>query len=381
MEKTLRSSNFELLRIVAMLLIILNHACQYGISIEDASFYQTNFCLSKIFYIWTGNLGNWLFIMTSGYFLSKSKFSWKKFFNMWAQVLFFSVLIGTIIYVFKLPVYRQYNDLNQLYEFRNISLREYVESFFPVILGKNWFATAYLVFYLFIPFLNKSLDVLDKELHARLIILMSLLGTVLNCIPKQAIIQTNYLFYFILGYYIASYIRIYEPKFLSKNKNNLIISGLLILMFIIWEFLLCKLRLNSSYQILTNESTFYKLLSIPIATNRFPILICSIFLFSFFKNLNIRYSVLINTFASSCFSVYLIHENPLFNNFMWKKLLFSDYFSTSKFLPLWMLLTPIIVFLFSFPFEVFRKYIFQIIGILYKHIQLKFEEVREYENK
>ena len=87
-----RQSNFEVLRIFAMLLIVLHHLCQHGLWFPEGTALSKNVYISKFFYGWPGQLGNWLFILTSGYFVSKSEFSWKKVFKIWFQIFFFSSL-------------------------------------------------------------------------------------------------------------------------------------------------------------------------------------------------------------------------------------------------------------------------------------------------
>ena len=66
-----RQSNFEVLRIFAMLLIVLHHLCQHGLWFPEETALSKNVYISKFFYGWPGQLGNWLFILTSGYFVSK----------------------------------------------------------------------------------------------------------------------------------------------------------------------------------------------------------------------------------------------------------------------------------------------------------------------
>ena len=85
-----RQSNFEVLRIFAMLLIVLHHLCQHGLWFPEGTVLSKNVYISNCFYAWTGQLGNWLFILTSGYFVSMSKFRWKKVFKIWFQIFLIS---------------------------------------------------------------------------------------------------------------------------------------------------------------------------------------------------------------------------------------------------------------------------------------------------
>ena len=70
-EKKQRDSNFELMRIVAMLLIVLHHLCQQGLWFSAENSHSLNSNVASSFSVWTGLLGNWLFILISGYFDEK----------------------------------------------------------------------------------------------------------------------------------------------------------------------------------------------------------------------------------------------------------------------------------------------------------------------
>ena len=89
-----RDSNFELMRIFAMIFIISSHLCN-SIFIDLSLAIKFNTIISKTLSVWAGNLGNYLFIFISGYFISDSRFSWKKVYQL-LQVLFF------IFFIFRL---------------------------------------------------------------------------------------------------------------------------------------------------------------------------------------------------------------------------------------------------------------------------------------
>ena len=173
-----RKSNFELLRILAMFIIIWNHLCN-SIYLELNHAIDFNLVISKAFYVWTGNLGNYLFIFVSGYFVSNSRFSWRKVFKLWFQIFTISVVIGIVFYIFKLSIITGnvnslgfYNaDTDLIISKRVFSTKDLFQSLLPTLLGNNWFASAYLLFYMFTPFLNEFLRILDQNSHKKLILL------------------------------------------------------------------------------------------------------------------------------------------------------------------------------------------------------------------
>lgn len=354
-----RKSNFELLRIFAMFIIIWNHLCN-SIYFELNHAIDFNLVISKAFYVWTGNLGNYLFIFVSGYFVSNSRFSWRKVFKLWFQIFTISVVIGIVFYIFKLSIITGnvnslgfYNaDTDLIISKRVFSTKDLFQSLLPTLLGNNWFASAYLLFYMFTPFLNEFLRILDQNSHKKLILLMGIVGTVLYMIPGQGIFESNNLFYFILAYFIANYIKIYDPKILKNQKINLLLSLVLSIIFILWIILI--IWLNDKLSFINRE--FIRFFSYPFALNRFPILICSIFVFCFFKNLQIKNNKLINLFASTTFGVYLIHENPFLKGVLWHEIFSIDKFIESKWLIFYMLFTVVLTFICCSIIDLFRSH-------------------------
>lgn len=99
---SLRSSNFELLRILSMLMIVASHYAYFGvmhIGESDASLWLSGSLAHKLFscFLQMGELGVALFFMISGYFLiEKSKVS---VFKIAFKTVFYSVFLGIILAV------------------------------------------------------------------------------------------------------------------------------------------------------------------------------------------------------------------------------------------------------------------------------------------
>lgn len=346
-----RNSNFELMRIFAMFLIVFCHACPEGTWFKTSA----NFYFISSFRNWTGMLGNWLFILISGYFVSISSFSWKKIFKLWFQVFSISAAIGLILYFAKIPVIGYDNELYQDLGFFNaaspMTKKDLLKAFLPTLLGHNWFAAAYISFYFFVPFLNLSLKYLDKNTHKKIIITMILIGTVLPLVWFQFFFKADNLFYFILGFYIASYIRIYNPSFLNYRKN-IIISFCICIFFFLWKFAMLKYGKYIPY--VKDHLDYWA--NYPFSGfNKFPLLICAIFLFAFFRNLKMSYNKFINLIASTTFGVYLIHENLLLKKVIWHRLFKFDAFIDKTYFIFYMLFSVLLVFFMCSILEIARK--------------------------
>lgn len=360
---TQRESNFELMRICAMVLIVWHHLCQHGIWLPANIGLTFNSFIGKGLFNWTGSVGNWLFILLSGYFVSSSQFSFRRFFKTWLQIFSTSIIIGLLFFICKISLVNANVDLfgfylsNQnkyIYEI-DFSVINLLKSLLPNFFANNWFATTYLIFYLFTPILNESLKALKQRNHKYLILLMTVLGNIIYMIPGQKAFQPNNLFNFILGYYIASYIRIYNPITLQNQKRNLLLSFFAGAIFILWIALVLKYRNIITFI----DSHFIQVFNYPLAMNRLPSLLNAIFLFCFFKNLKISYNKWINKIGGTTFGIYLIHENTFLNNVIWHKIFKIDNFLESNFLIFYMIFIVLIVFLSCSIIELIRKLIIE----------------------
>ena len=82
-----RDSNFELLRIVAMLMIIGHHLALYGAPCDDPSYISPNILLCQ-FIQGGGKLGDNIFILITGYFsITADKVNYLKIYRLWKQMV------------------------------------------------------------------------------------------------------------------------------------------------------------------------------------------------------------------------------------------------------------------------------------------------------
>ena len=293
----IRKSNFELLRFICMISIILHHfVCFHNvkevINFDGSSIVYYLFCSG-------GKLGVVLFAMITGYFMIECKASIKKLFLLEGQVLSYSIVIFLIVFC-----------LGNI----NITANDIVKSFFPNILGTYWFFSSYFILYLIIPYLNKLISVISKKDFFKLLIIgfvfLVLIPTLV--IYKKEISGTLYLIYY---YLIGGYIRKYCKNNNSSNRYLVDFFFSYFFMLVI-TFILGKLSLINS--ILDGYILFFEHLG------SIFIFGCAVSLFLWFKNLNIGQSKIINTLGSVSFGVYLFHENFFIRNLLWNKLFVSS---------------------------------------------------------
>ena len=340
-----RDSNFELLRIIAMFAIVISHLTQHGIWFSPDAPITNQFLIAHLFEIWSGQMGNWLFVLISGYFVCTAQFSWKKVFALWLQIFSISAAIGIIAYVSKIPVIGFQNpDYTRLGFFaaaKSATKMDLLRCLLPCYFGNNWFAVSYIVFYLFVPFLNEFRKNLSRQMHLRLLALMLALGCVVKNLPLQSFFVQDNLFMFILGYFIASYIRFYNPRIFSHAKINAAVAIFLLIFFALWNCFVYKF-----------------LYSLPfVRTNRVHVLgffgggmprvlstLCATLIFCVFRSLKIPHNRFINSVASTTFGVYLLHENLLINKTIWHAIFRLDDWVFSPLLLPYMFLCALLTF-------------------------------------
>ena len=350
-----RDSNFELLRIFAMIGIIFHHLQQHGIWFAAGSSFSVPFLLSHFFQAWVGMICNWIFVLISGYFICKASFSWKKFFLLWFQVFSISALLTFIALLAKVPVVTDqqlYEEKGFLVAAHPVTAKDALRFFMPCYFGNNWFAVAYLVFYLFVPFLNLFLKHLSQKEHRQLLVLMAVLGLLVKQLPFQGFFLPDTLFLFMLGYFSAAYIRLYNPPFMNHTKLNVAFALACCGVFIAWNGLVYTVLIPIPFveRHLQEVAGFWG-----GGMPRVLSFMCALLIFCCVKNLHIPRNRFINKVASCTFGVYLFHENLLVNKYLWHVLLRSDEFSSSKFLLVYMICASILVFALCTVLELVRK--------------------------
>ncbi len=171
-----------------------------------------------------------------------------------------------------------------------------------------------MIFYLLIPFLNILTKNMNRKQHLQLVGLCLLVYSVIGSIPKISL-NVNYVSWFVVLYFIASYIRLYgfPLKISSKYWGGLAIISILVsvisVVFMVW---LSSIFICEKVPIYWFVSDSNRIMAVATA-------ICS---FMFFKDLNIKHSKLINIMGGSTFGVLLIHANSdTMRRWLWQDIL------------------------------------------------------------
>lgn len=335
----MRQSGVELLKILAMFLIIVNHVTQtlqadnpyisyHDYWLGELSGATTDFLplLLKIFR-YSGMLGNNIFFFCSAWFLlDKKPADSRKITRLLSDVWIISVVIFLI---------------TALCMKGNIDKSFILSQFFPTMSQNNWYATTYLLFLPLYPLLNRMIDSFDRQSLFRAI-LFSLL---LRCFFSANLLR------FVTFYLIIAYTKRYLKDFSSNVKYNL------------------ALLLFSAFGLIFSSVLFNALgLYVPLFSRILTSLwtLYNPFAFSFALaalNLSLRLPLrneAVNYISSMSLFIYLIHDNQLVRTYLrpwiWQKIyIFWGY----SHIILWIFTYSIILFLCSFAASAFYKAVIQ----------------------
>lgn len=307
MEKTpgkQRQSNFELLRIVAMVLIVSLHYQEFGFILPETQTVTANYLLLR-FLGFGGHMAVDIFVLISGYFMVNQHFSMKKAIKLWVQTAFYALAFAVIFFAFG-----------------KAGLRDLADAFFAPANGMYWFITTYLLLYILSDFINVMIHALSRE---KLCLLIWIMLTVVSLLPTFLSIRpgASNLFLFVTLYIIGAYIRLYSPKFFESKRCLLYGVGFHWLCFIASAVLLA---FREKIPVLGRVAD--RMSSVTDAT----IILSAVLIFAGFKNLKIKDSAFINTLAASAMGVYLIHANPFANHLIWVDILHTPAYLDSPIL-------------------------------------------------
>ena len=237
-----------------------------------------------LFGMW-GKTGINCFVMITGYFMCTSTTTVRKFLKLLLEVMFYNILIWATFTV------TGYEDF---------SIKNALKDLLPITSISDGFTSCFLVFYLFIPFLNILVHNMDKQKHLGLIALCFFTYTFLGTIPKIHVVF-NYVTWFSVLYIISSYIRLYGlfPKIKNSCWGLFTIATAILAMLSVIGMLLVHDMLGIKLIPYWFVSDSNALLALIVA-------VCS---FMYFKDMPMKQSRFINTISASTFGVLLIHAN------------------------------------------------------------------------
>lgn len=294
-----RNSNLESLRILSMVLIVMHHYAIHGFVQINLSYSLNKYivdCLSV-----GGKLGVDCFILISGFFMVNSRFTVKKLFRLLGEVWFYSIGITILFLTVLTPI-------------MPIDLEGIVKTILPVIYSTYWFVTDYIILMILSPFINEFINIMEKQLHRKLICLLILLWSILPTFLANTMAFSD-LGWFITLYFISGYIRKYANGPYNNAKKHFSVAFIFVLILILSVISFNVLgRIVHSDVLLSHSRYFSK-------QNSVIVLIIAVELFIGALRLKKRAYPYVNIVSSATFGVYLIHDNFYLRPYLWGNIL------------------------------------------------------------
>lgn len=337
-----RDSNFELLRILAILFIISFHCAWEG------GFEYPAFCFNKFLvesFHMLGEIGVNLFILISGYHMIRGRFKIKKLISLLLQVQFYNwICVFLCVHFGTMTLDRRTVFIN----------------FFPVTEYKYWFATVYILLYLFSPYINRLLLCLSRKEFQKMLLLCLAVFCIFPTVYGALKNDTETLFYYnrfiwlLIVYMIGAYIRLYPPVKYVSSAKWLGISAL------IFFFMECAIYVMERFQPFFNKvgivggNYFWRPNTIPVAAVSLSLFLC-------FRFIKVKPIKAVNLLASTTFGIYLLHDGQL-NFYMWQVLLKSTEYTFSPRLILFIPMCALLIFIIGACVDFLRQFLFRLIS-------------------
>lgn len=343
--KSKRLANIELLRIIAMCMVIMLHYLGKGDLLPDMSLKMgINEYVAWVMESLSVVAVN-VYVLISGYFLVENKFRPGKIVKLILQVLFYTILMTALSLAFG------------IIELSDLGIYNLIVQLFPFQLEQYWFMTAYLVFYILSPVLAMGVKNLSKK-HLQVVIIAFVLfmSVEKSLLPVQIVFdERGYdALWFICLFLVAAYIRLYGIKLIEKKSVciALYLSG-------------CAMAFveNMALSVIYEKTgELAHLFKTPYHYNHIWVLMASVGLFSYFLKVQIKdgvFSKVVCAIAPYTLGVYLLHEH-VYVRYLWPKWLGAGTADNPLMLVLMAFLAVVIVFTVGICVDYLRSLLFKL---------------------
>lgn len=311
-----RSSNFELLRIAAMLMIVMFHIFLHWpkaqlTDMNSIDFFGNGLFNRPEFYpqLWLihaamplGPVGNGLFMMLSGYFLaSRERIDLARVSQKILMQLFFATVLLVIASALFDSLYNQDTGI-------------YLALIVSGEFNNGWWFIGYYFVVIVIAalFLNKFLAGLEeKQYFTFLITLLAFVqfswsGRLLDGLASELRTAGIGVFFYALGGFLHKY----RPFKEIKTRSLLFVIALVNLFHLLSSYNVTRGNIESFVKNGGNGD-FVQFIG-ELGNFDILVVILVVCLFEIFRRIRIPHSRIINFLGSSTFMIYLIHENAFF---------------------------------------------------------------------
>jgi len=295
-EAKLRQSNFELLRILAIIMVVMEHFIRQSGLLESGA---GPYAAINAFLGSGARIAVNIFILVGAWFMVDSDFRPGKAIKLYLETAFYCVPITLLMAM-----------LGMAGGARNI-----IQGMLPFFGRPVWFATAYISLMILTPFLNKAF-MMPSKAQNRLVGALFVLVCVASTIPSFSnidyIADLSWFCVVYLGVGWAKrndlFSKLVAGKWLALAAGALVYAGLCLAEqtpLLAWP---------ANYW-LDNIRTL-------------PNIACALCIFVFFLKTDMGHIKLVNFLSRSIFAVYIVHQVPAFREFLWKTICRADTIST-----------------------------------------------------
>ena len=287
-----RASDIDLFRIIATLLVIVLHVLGKGGILNnaapDSAAYWTAWFLEICAYCAVN-----CFALISGYVMADKTVKAKRIINLWLQVLFYSLLITGLFFIF-MPETR--------------SVKELMLAFVPITGRTWWYMSSYFALFFFIPFLNSAISHISQTTYKKFLIAVLIGACFIPRFVKVDAFTLNNGYsavWLAVVYLFGAYIKKYDLRRKITALQSLLGYSVSVILAFASKFAI-RFLTKKIYGEPRYENIFVSFVSITI-------LLSAIFLLMFCLNIKISGwgTKLINVFSPVTLGVYLVHVHPM----------------------------------------------------------------------
>lgn len=340
-----RLAQYELLRVIAMFGVLMNHVFNYGLHIYDD--FTLDVSSGDGFMLWsilelmklTALPSVNCYILITGYFLINStQWRLKGIWKVWSTTWFYAVSIYLLAVATGLCPFQW---------------AELLQHATPLYSNSYWFVTSYIALMFLAPFLSWGLQRLSQRQYQVLLILGFIIC--FQFFLGQYVMDNQQILLFVYLFVIGGYIRRFHADSRRRPAFYAILAVLILM-------LMYCITIAKNYYF--NGHDFY----IYAMAYHGLVLPFSVTIFLFFKQLNIQgrhLQIFIYAIAPLCFSVYIIHTQSVVDGILWKYATKMFESSPSFMIPLLSVLLCTTVYFICCAIDYLRVHILKLIGTIY----------------
>lgn len=350
-----RMANLELLRCVAMMMVVVLHFLDKGNVLPELTEGRMEACgvaawILESFCIVAVNV----YMFLSGYFLSGSAFKLSRLIRLYLQVWTYSVaagLVGAATGVLAETPFDAHYLLTLI---------------FPVSMGHYWFMTAYVFLYLLLPFLGPAVRQMTKrQLQTALVLLFLTFSVSKSVLPLRLEMdgRGNDCLWYLCVFVAAAYVRRFGCPLLEKKGRSFLLYVGCCLAIFGGTFGLRAVYLETG--------SLGRMLGMCLEYNHILPFLAAAGLFGAFRGIGIHDKIanVVKRVSPYTLGVYLLHEN-LGLRYSWQRWLGADRIRSVPGLLFWVFAAVACVFTCGVIVDAVRDWILKILNRILSKIEL-----------